>query len=246
MRAATTSAVMSTRSDVRPVGSPMKPVAPPASAIGRWPASWKRRRASSGTRLPTWSESAVGSKPQYSVSGPAARSPASAWRSVVCASRPRHSRSASDVGDGGHGREVGGRGDERAVTPSILPYGGAGRPGGTATRWGRRRARTATASAPRPPPRPPAGRGRPGPPGRPAAPGAAATRRRAGPARRAPRSRRAPASAGPDPGTGRDRRAPGRLARATSSPSTTSPARSSTADAVPSGPATTLRHQCMP
>ena len=31
------------RSSTRPPGSPIMPVAPPASAIGRWPASWKRR-----------------------------------------------------------------------------------------------------------------------------------------------------------------------------------------------------------
>jgi hypothetical protein len=63
-RSATTSAVIITRSAERPVGSPMKPVAPPARASGRWPESWKRRSASSGTRLPTCRLSAVGSKPQ--------------------------------------------------------------------------------------------------------------------------------------------------------------------------------------
>ena len=32
------------RSSDRPLGSPTMPVAPPARAIGRWPASWNRRR----------------------------------------------------------------------------------------------------------------------------------------------------------------------------------------------------------
>ena len=48
---------------VMPLGSPIDPVAPPARAIGRCPASWKRRSPISGTRLPTCRLSAVGSNP---------------------------------------------------------------------------------------------------------------------------------------------------------------------------------------
>ena len=40
---ATTSRELSTRSADLPLGSPISPVAPPTSAIGRCPASWKRR-----------------------------------------------------------------------------------------------------------------------------------------------------------------------------------------------------------
>ena len=38
-------------------------VPPPASEMGRWPASWKRRSVQSCSRLPTCRLSAVGSKP---------------------------------------------------------------------------------------------------------------------------------------------------------------------------------------
>ena len=51
------------RSSERPLGSPTMPVAPPARAIGRWPASWKRRSVTSPIRLPTCRLSAVGSHP---------------------------------------------------------------------------------------------------------------------------------------------------------------------------------------
>ena len=60
---APTSADVSARSDVVR-GSPIRPVPPPSSAIGAWPARWNRARPNSGTRLPTCSEGAVGSKPQ--------------------------------------------------------------------------------------------------------------------------------------------------------------------------------------
>ena len=49
------------RSSDLPLGSPTIPVAPPARAIGRWPASWKRRNMTKPMRLPTWRLSAVGS-----------------------------------------------------------------------------------------------------------------------------------------------------------------------------------------
>ena len=58
------SLVSNWRSAVLPLGSPMLPVAPPATAMGMCPASWKRRSVINGTRLPTCSESAVGSNPQ--------------------------------------------------------------------------------------------------------------------------------------------------------------------------------------
>ena len=45
-------------------GSPIIPVAPPASTIGRAPACWKRRSVSSGMRLPACRLGAVGSNPQ--------------------------------------------------------------------------------------------------------------------------------------------------------------------------------------
>ena len=47
----------------RPLGSPTMPVAPPARAIGRCPASWKRRRTSRPMRLPMCRLSAGGVAP---------------------------------------------------------------------------------------------------------------------------------------------------------------------------------------
>jgi hypothetical protein len=64
---AMTSGVLSLRSVALKLGSPIMPVAPPTSAMGLWPASWKRLRISTGTRWPRCRLSAVGSKPQYSV-----------------------------------------------------------------------------------------------------------------------------------------------------------------------------------
>ena len=51
------------RSDERPDGSPIIPVPPPTSAIGLPPWRWNRTMPKIGIRWPTWSESAVGSKP---------------------------------------------------------------------------------------------------------------------------------------------------------------------------------------
>jgi hypothetical protein len=62
--ASSTSVSRNWRSSLRPEGSPIIPVAPPTSAIGAWPASWKRRSSMIDCRLPMCSESAVGSKPQ--------------------------------------------------------------------------------------------------------------------------------------------------------------------------------------
>src|SRR5262245_5818129 len=56
-----------------PLGSPTIPVPPPTRAIGVWPKRWSQASPMTGTRLPTWSESAVGSNPMYAVTGPAAR-----------------------------------------------------------------------------------------------------------------------------------------------------------------------------
>ena len=53
------------------------PVPPPTSAIGVWPKRWSQASAITGTRFPTWSESAVGSNPTYPVIGPARRRSAS-------------------------------------------------------------------------------------------------------------------------------------------------------------------------
>jgi len=63
VHSATTSLGLRVRSpDVR--GSPIIPVAPPTSAIGRWPARWRWRMRTSWTRWPWCREGAVGSKPQ--------------------------------------------------------------------------------------------------------------------------------------------------------------------------------------
>ena len=48
---ARTSSSSRLRSSERPLGSPIMPVAPPARAIGRWPASWNRRSTSSGHQV---------------------------------------------------------------------------------------------------------------------------------------------------------------------------------------------------
>ena len=55
------------RSSSLPPGSPIMPVPPPASEMGRCPACWKRRSVQSWSRLPTWRLSALGSKPAYTV-----------------------------------------------------------------------------------------------------------------------------------------------------------------------------------
>ena len=90
----TVSSVLSTRSPVSR-GSPIRPVAPPARTIGRWPACWKRRSVSSGTRCPACRLGAVGSKPAYRVIGPSAASSVSASRSVDCAISPRQFSSST-------------------------------------------------------------------------------------------------------------------------------------------------------
>ena len=51
------------RSSERPLGSPIIPVAPPARAMAKWPASWNRRSMISPIRLPWCRLSAVGSQP---------------------------------------------------------------------------------------------------------------------------------------------------------------------------------------
>ena len=56
-------AVLSVRSAVGR-GSPIRPVDPPTSPSGSWPASWSRRISRSCTRLPRCRLGAVGSKPQ--------------------------------------------------------------------------------------------------------------------------------------------------------------------------------------
>jgi hypothetical protein len=51
------------RSVERPDGSPIIPVAPPTTAIGRCPASWRRRWITIGIRWPMCRLVAVGSWP---------------------------------------------------------------------------------------------------------------------------------------------------------------------------------------
>ena len=51
------------RSAVLPDGSPMRPVPPPTSAIGVWPARWACTSPMIGTRFPRCRLLAVGSKP---------------------------------------------------------------------------------------------------------------------------------------------------------------------------------------
>ena len=92
-QSATVSAVFNVRSPLSR-GSPIIPVAPPARTIGRCPACWKRRKVNNGTRCPACKLGAVGSKPEYTVTGPASRSFASASRSVDCAISPRQSNSS--------------------------------------------------------------------------------------------------------------------------------------------------------
>src|SRR5699024_8231656 len=75
-------------------GSPIIPVAPPASTSGRCPARWKRDNISSGTRFPACRLGALGSKPAYSVTGPAASVRYSASHSVDCAISPRQESSS--------------------------------------------------------------------------------------------------------------------------------------------------------
>src|SRR3989344_1946432 len=50
-------------------GSPIMPVAPPTRNTSLWQASPRRFMRRTGTRWPTWSESAVGSTPRYTVLG---------------------------------------------------------------------------------------------------------------------------------------------------------------------------------
>ena len=59
---ATVSLVFSVRSAVG-LGSPIRPVDPPTSARGRWPACWRRRAVSTWTRWPWCRLGDVGSKP---------------------------------------------------------------------------------------------------------------------------------------------------------------------------------------
>ena len=51
------------RSSLLPLGSPIMPVAPPITAMGRCPACWNRRKIIRAIKCPTCRLSAVGSKP---------------------------------------------------------------------------------------------------------------------------------------------------------------------------------------
>jgi len=95
---ATTSVVFRLRSSFFPLGSPISPVAPPTSAIGVWPANWKRRSTRRTTRFPTCKLGAVGSNPMYRVVG-FANEATSAASSVYCEKRPRHFRSSMSALD---------------------------------------------------------------------------------------------------------------------------------------------------
>ena len=122
------------RSSDFPPGSPISPVAPPASTIGRWPASWRRRRLQSWRRLPTCRLSAVGSKP--AVGG----------ERVAFEPAQRARRRSS----GGRGHGTGGlrRGSPspqpatRAPRGRALPSGSSARPGGMPGRKGPCQTRT--------------------------------------------------------------------------------------------------------
>src|SRR6202022_493035 len=102
---ATVSVVLSARSPVSR-GSPIIPVAPPASTIGWGPNFVNRRSVNSGTRFPACRVGAVGSKPAYTVIGGRATSAASASRSVDCAISSRQLSSSRIV----------------TPTPSIFPH----------------------------------------------------------------------------------------------------------------------------
>src|ERR1043166_8702579 len=90
------------RSPRLPLGSPPRPVPPPTSTIGRPPSRCSHASSITGSRLPTWSESAVGSKPTYPVIGPVPSRSASAG--VASWIRPRSVRTARGGGIGGNGR----------------------------------------------------------------------------------------------------------------------------------------------
>ena len=75
-----------------PEGSPMRPVAPPTSAMTLCPACWKRFSTMIETRFPACSERAEGSKPQYTVIG---RSSASSIDGSVSASTSPRALSSS-------------------------------------------------------------------------------------------------------------------------------------------------------
>ena len=53
--------------DVRDIGSPIIPVAPPTRAIGLCPQRWKCAKSIIGTKFPMCNESAVGSNPTYAL-----------------------------------------------------------------------------------------------------------------------------------------------------------------------------------
>jgi len=59
------------------------PVAPPTTAMGRWPPFWNRRKTINATRCPTCRLSAVGSNPAYTVRGFSISQPGKAASSVV-------------------------------------------------------------------------------------------------------------------------------------------------------------------
>jgi hypothetical protein len=63
MLAPIVSSFSSLRLSSLPEGSPILVVPPPITTIGLCPACWSRRSSMIDTRLPTWSEGAVASKP---------------------------------------------------------------------------------------------------------------------------------------------------------------------------------------
>ena len=80
------------RASVLPDGSPTSPVAPPTSTSGRCPARCRCASPMIGTSDPTCSESAVGSNPQYAVTGVDSRRRIVSGASVHWAINPRSSR----------------------------------------------------------------------------------------------------------------------------------------------------------
>ena len=180
--------------------------------------------------------------------GGADRPPAGARRSALLPVRPLGVRRARGGPPPPRGERGGacGRPAEPCAAPTGLRRSEAG--GARARRWGRRAPTTATApsAAARMPTRGPT----PGSSGG-ASPSVTS---RSSPRRVQAGRRRRGSGRSPSPGTawrgrctGRTAsRAAGRAARMASRPGTGAPARSRTARACPSGPHTTLAHQCMP
>ena len=66
--------------------------------MGVWPSRWSQASPITGIRLPTWSESAVGSKPAYAVMGPARSRSASPGVASCTKPRPASSSRRSVIG----------------------------------------------------------------------------------------------------------------------------------------------------